>query len=66
MALPIVMAILIIKDVQSVPDGENIKDYDLLESLWDLSIVMLSLNIILLVLFLTSGMRLLATLKKYS
>ena len=66
MALPIVMAILIIKDVQSVPAGENIKDYDLLESLWDLSIVMLSLNIILLVLFLTSGLRLLATLKKYS
>jgi len=66
MALPIVMAILIIKDVQSVPDGENIKDYDLLGSLLDVSIVMLSLNIILLVLFLTSGLRLLATLKKYS
>ena len=66
MALPILMAILLIKDVQSVPAGQDVTQYDLLESMRDLSIVMLSLNVILVVLFLTSGVRLLATLQKYS
>lgn len=66
MVVPISMFILMIKDVSSVPEGENIKDYNLQQSLRNLNIVMLSMNITLLVLFLTSGVLLLATLKKYS
>jgi hypothetical protein len=66
MVVPISMFILMIKDVSSVPEAAKIKEYNMQQSLQNLNIVMLSMNITLLILFLTSGVRLLATLKKYS
>jgi len=67
MILPIAMLTIIIRAIASVNDADDDHGEDsIYEHLRPLSMIMLALMIVLIILFLTSGILLLRTLKKYS